>query len=661
MEAGLSYQDLFQHLAVFGESGTGKSVFLTNLNLRHSRNGYGFCVFDYHGDVVRNIIAGLPPERVDDTILIDLTDAEFPIGLNLCEVEGTHTIQSVAATASFIGHLFEVLFGTGLATTPRLLEVLRAVVRTLIEVSPEACFTEIPLLFSDENVRAKVVSRLTNASVVAFWEAYNRLSERGKQELIESTRNKITAFTDEPLVAHILGQASSTIDLGRIMQEGKILLVKLSPLYEQASQLVGGALLTKLMMAGFARASLPEEQRRPFMLTVDEFQRVAAASSDLKTFIHEARKFRVGTTLATQTLQSLDEGTRAAALACGNLMVFRVSGQDAPVLARSFDATPEPTPQHIVPEPLLAPVGDVLTHLLRHGHSDPRITAFAQTSLHKLEHFVQHGNGRDRNQRELLPQYFASYNCFAGALLLSERQVQEGREQLNQTLYRAMLERRAALPFPLLAFYILAVAQGDGREFCLSRHLTTAFGYEFLGPRLLVGFQESAEKFGDPTLFTTPDSCARYINSVPKRERWMAERVMALLTELRYCMAVLGNAPLLTPSGQYQAKMQPRAYADMTNQRANELSQLPNFQARVRFLSAGEGVVKTKPLPPLLSGAALEARIQRIKRRNWEEGYTRYYKDVEKDIRERVERLRRPVTETRRPGRRPHDPPPTSA
>ena len=141
----------------------------------------------------------------------------------------------------------------------------------------------------------------------------------------------------------------------------------------------------------------------------------------------------------------------------------------------------------------------------------------------------------------------------------------------------------------------------------------------------------------------------------------MAERVMALLTELRYCMAVLGNAPLLTPSGQYQPKMQPRPYADMTNQRANELSQLPNFHARVRFLSAGEGVVKTKPLPPLLSGAALEARIQAIKRRNWEEGYTRYYKDVEKEIRERVERLRRPGTEPKRPGRRAGDPPPTSA
>jgi hypothetical protein len=81
----------------------------------------------------------------------------------------------------------------------------------------------------------------------------------------------------------------------------------------------------------------------------------------------------------------------------------------------------------------------------------------------------------------------------------------------------------------------------------------------------------------------------------------------------------------------------------------------------VRFVSSGEHVVKTRLLPPGLSGAALEARIQAIKRRNWEEGYTRFYKDVEKEIQERQQRLKSPMTQQKRPGRRAGEPPPPSA
>jgi hypothetical protein len=88
---------------------------------------------------------------------------------------------------------------------------------------------------------------------------------------------------------------------------------------------------------------------------------------------------------------------------------------------------------------------------------------------------------------------------------------------------------------------------------------------------------------------------------------------------------------------------------------------MPNFHARVRFVSTGEAVVKTKSLPPGLSGAALEERIRAIKRRNWTEGYTVYYKDVEKSIRERQERLKSPVSEKKRANRRADDPPPASA
>jgi hypothetical protein len=60
---------------------------------------------------------------------------------------------------------------------------------------------------------------------------------------------------------------------------------------------------------------------------------------------------------------------------------------------------------------------------------------------------------------------------------------------------------------------------------------------------------------------------------------------------------------------------------------------------------------QNKPLPPPVSGAALAGRLQQIKQEMWTNGSARYYKDVEKDLRERELRLR---------GDRPSDdPPPT--
>ena len=119
--------------------------------------------------------------------------------------------------------------------------------------------------------------------------------------------------------------------------------------------------------------------------------------------------------------------------------------------------------------------------------------------------------------------------------------------------------------------------------------------------------------------------------------------VTAFVRMLRSCrevMEILAREPVMVDTGQYRMKVQPRPYSDMTNEIANSLSQLPNYTARVRFLSSGEHVLETKPLPPGLSGEALAERIRSIKRQMWEQGYTRYYKEVEKEIRERQDALR---------------------
>jgi hypothetical protein len=131
----------------------------------------------------------------------------------------------MAKTASFVFHVFEKLWGAG-TDTPRLMQVLRAVTRTLME-NPGTTFAEIPLLLGNDTARSAMVAHLTNSSIGAFWESFNCKSVRAREDYADSTMNKVAGFLDEPMVRNIVSQSETTIDLREIMDQGKILLVKL--------------------------------------------------------------------------------------------------------------------------------------------------------------------------------------------------------------------------------------------------------------------------------------------------------------------------------------------------------------------------------------------------------------------------------------------------
>ena len=64
-----------------------------------------------------------------------------------------------------------------------------------------------------------------NTQILAFWEEYERKSERDRDLFTESTRNKVAAFLDEPMIQHILVQTKTTINFRYIMDNSKILRI----------------------------------------------------------------------------------------------------------------------------------------------------------------------------------------------------------------------------------------------------------------------------------------------------------------------------------------------------------------------------------------------------------------------------------------------------
>src|SRR5262249_26275829 len=144
-------------------------------------------------------------------------------------------------------------------------------------------------------------------------------------------------FLSSKKIRNILGTPKSTVDLSRIMDEGKILILNLSQgkLGEDNSALLGALFITKFQLAAMKRVHIPEKERKDFYLYVDEFQNFAT-SSFIK-ILSEARKFRLNLILANQYIAQIDEAVQSAIFGnVGSLLCFIVGAQDAPLLSREF-------------------------------------------------------------------------------------------------------------------------------------------------------------------------------------------------------------------------------------------------------------------------------------------------------------------------------------
>ena len=643
---GLTLAHRFLGTYCIGATGTGKSTLDLTMILSDISHGFGICLIEPHGDLTRQVIAAMPKSRLNDVIYLDITDSTSSFGLNFFEVDAGADVTEVAKVASFVMHVFEKVWQVG-PETPRLAQVLRNTTRVLIE-NPGMTFAEIPLLLWEDVAREKLVRRVTNTQTKLFWAQYNKKVPRDRDELTASTMNKVDAYLNEPLISRIVSQSVSTIDFRRIMDDGKILLVNLSPQLEEASRLIGAVIIGRLLMAAFCRAATPEEQRRPFLLYCDEYQRFATA--DFATLLAEARKFKIGTTLSNQTLEQLDDANRAAALQSGNLVVFRVSGEDSKALAPSFDATP--TPALVGEEPIRATPADPIGHLVRHGSNHPTVATFVAEYLMPLE--------------SLLRQTASSTHvCSLGCAVVTPSQINEGHRLLNEAFAACMRQGRSDVVLPPWSLFILGGAAAPLSTYVFFHELRRELGY-----LPVVGMKSTAVRYGSPSFLAkeaTREEDMAFLRkgaktSIFESKATVETRVLAFLrmhTALRETLAVLAKDQILVDTGQYQPKYQLRTYQDQENLVANELSQLPNYTAKIRLLS-GEHLLTTHPAPALVSEQEVAARIRAIKERMLREGYTKSAAAIEEEVRKRHQALRQrppgddplPTQTTGRRGRR---------
>lgn len=343
---GIKRKDRRQHLYILGKSGTGKSALISNLVIQNIWNGEGVCLIDPHGELVETVLKVIPEHRLNDVIYFNPADTEFCIGFNPMELPDSKYKHLVA---SGLMGIFTKIWAN--VWSSRMEYIMNNTILALLD-TPNSTLLGITRMLVDKDYRQVIINNLKDPIVKAFWvHEYEQWKEQFRNEAIAPIQNKVGQFLSSSIIRNIVGQQESTIDVFKLMNEGKIFLVNVSKgrIGEDNSALLGAMLITKIQLAAMERVRIPEEERRDFYLYVDEFQNFATES--FASILSEARKYRLCLTLAhqyTAQIESKDGGDLKDAVFgnVGSMIIFRVGADDAKILEKEF--APEFIPEDFI-------------------------------------------------------------------------------------------------------------------------------------------------------------------------------------------------------------------------------------------------------------------------------------------------------------------------
>jgi hypothetical protein len=170
-----------------------------------------------------------------------------------------------------------------------------------------------------------------------FWEWYGEMSDPLRAQASGPLLNKLRAFLLRRPVRAIVGQPTTTLDVPRAINEGRLLLAKLpkGTLGEDTSRLLGSFLFARVWQAALARAAVAPEQRRDASCYVDEFHNYLDLPTPAEDVLAEARSYRLSLCLAHQHLAQLPRDLREAVAANARTKIyFQLSRDDAATLDR---------------------------------------------------------------------------------------------------------------------------------------------------------------------------------------------------------------------------------------------------------------------------------------------------------------------------------------
>ena len=318
-----------QHVYSAGKSGYGKSNLILSSALQRICNNQGIGVVDPHGSLItQGILPRIPKERVNDVILFDAGDFDYPIAINPLAHSGTKIEKEHIRTdlLNFFEDLFEAPLGVSIMHT------MTFALSTLL-IRHDSTLFDLERLLIDRQWRKEIVDSLEDERMRSFWELeFPQLEKKG---ITTAILNKLSPLLlPDSTIAPMLRQRENKIDFRKIMDESRILLVNLShgAIGKRNSQLLGKLLVSKLQIAAMMREG--EGKCPDFYLYIDEFQHMVCPS--MADILSGARKYGLHLWLANQMTGDIPDSILRHVFNASTLIFFAT---DSPSDQSVFEKT----------------------------------------------------------------------------------------------------------------------------------------------------------------------------------------------------------------------------------------------------------------------------------------------------------------------------------
>jgi len=300
----------------------GKTTFMRSMLRQDILNGKGVGLIDPHGDLAEQVVRYVPRNRIKDCVYFN--PQVTPIGLNLL---GARTPEERILVSGDLFLLFQRLVGDDKRGGGVQLDaIMKMSIATLLDV-PGSTFFDFYRLFTDDYFRSQIVAKVQDPDIKHFWREVWTTYRHPEAErplvtrLLEFVTNKYLKAVTSTL---------SELNFSDIVRERKIFIANIAKgnVGIDTSPILGTLLVSQFQLAGFRQSALPERDRIPFYLFIDEFQNFR--TSAFNEIITESRKYRLCLTLANQAIEDLKEaGLQNAISKCGTAVFFRLMDADA--------------------------------------------------------------------------------------------------------------------------------------------------------------------------------------------------------------------------------------------------------------------------------------------------------------------------------------------
>lgn len=336
----------FEHCHIVGGTGHGKTQLMQRMIhadlVAAQKQKRSVVVIDSQGDLINKLsrLALFDPEAPDSLadrlVLIDPADVEFPAALNLFDahldrVRGYSAVDRERVLNGVI-ELYEVFFGAmlGAELTQKQGVIFRYLARLMITI-PGATIHTLMQLMEDGRPFKRHMDELDGSARYFFQtEFFHPSFSATKKQILK----RLWGVLSTPAFERMFAQEANKLDLFEALNRGSIVLVSTAKdlLKQDGSALFGRFFIAMLSQAALERSTIDEDERTPTFVYVDEAQEYFDDS--IETILTQARKYRVGLTLAHQTLDQLSTRLRSAILANTSLKCAGgVSARDARALA----------------------------------------------------------------------------------------------------------------------------------------------------------------------------------------------------------------------------------------------------------------------------------------------------------------------------------------